>query len=123
VTDIGPAGRQRRGRTVDEPSTGLPPVVEELLGEIVTDGFVLYCCGHRDRPNALLASYQWEHYLDLVTIRSFDRITAARIPTPHREKVNIFAPEVVVWAYEGPPEYAVQALLELVSGGSRAGVC
>ncbi|HEY6424129.1 MAG TPA: hypothetical protein VIY28_12955 [Pseudonocardiaceae bacterium] len=75
----------------------LPPVVEGLLVDVVADGFVLYRCGHRAEPTALLASYQWERCLDLVTIRSFDRVTAARVPTPHRGKVDVFAPEVVVW--------------------------
>ncbi|HKR51172.1 MAG TPA: hypothetical protein VJT72_16625, partial [Pseudonocardiaceae bacterium] len=28
--------------------------------------------------------------------------------------MDIFAPDVVVWAYEGPPQHAVQALLELM---------
>jgi len=33
---------------------------------------------------------------------------------PKRDRVDIFAPEVVVWAYEGPPQQALRALLELV---------
>lgn len=28
--------------------------------------------------------------------------------------LDIFAPEVVVWAYEGPPQQALRALLTLV---------
>jgi len=90
----------------------LPSVVERLLLDIVTDGFVVYCCGRRTEPNALVASYEWERYLDLVTIRSFDRVTAARVPK--RDKVDVFAPGVVVWTYEGPPQWALRALLNLV---------
>lgn len=93
---------------------GLPPGVEGLLVDVVADGFVLYCCGHRAGPNALVASYQWEHCFDLVTIRSFDRVTAARVPTPHRGRVDVFAPEVVVWAREGPPQWVLRALLNLI---------
>jgi len=91
---------------------GLSPVLERLLLEVVADGFVLYCCGDRAQPTALVASYEWEHYLDLVTIRRFDRITTARVPK--RGKVDVFAPEVVVWAYEGHAESALRALLNLV---------
>lgn len=89
----------------------LPPEVERLLLEVVADGFV-YCCGNRDTPTALAASYDWEHYVDLVTIRRFDRITAARVPK--RGRVDVFAPEVVVWAYEGPAACTLRALLNLV---------
>lgn len=92
---------------------GLPAGVEELLGNVVADGFTLYCCGPKDAPNALVACYVWDHYacVDLLTIRDFDRVTTARVPT--RDTVDIFAPEVVVWAYEGPPQQALRALLEL----------
>ncbi|MGH3935610.1 MAG: hypothetical protein ACRDS1_11655 [Pseudonocardiaceae bacterium] len=92
---------------------GLPAVVKELLVDVVADGFTVYCCGPKTAPTALVACYQWEHYLDLLTIRDFDRITTARVATPDRT-VDIFAPEVVVWAYEGPPQHALRALLGLV---------
>ena len=51
-------------------------------------------------------------YVDLLTIRDFDRVTTARVPK--RDGADIFAPEVVVWAYEGPPQQALRALLDLV---------
>jgi hypothetical protein len=91
---------------------GLPAVVEELLVAVATDGFTLYCCGPRTAPHALVAAYDWGQYVDLLTIRDFARVTTARVPT--RGKVDVFAPEVVVWAYEGPPQQALRALLELV---------
>jgi hypothetical protein len=90
----------------------LAPEVEGLLIDVVTDGFVVYCCGPRAAPNALVASYEWEHCLDVLTIRDFNRVTAARVPA--RGRVDVFAPEVVVWAYEGPPQQALRALLDLV---------
>ncbi|MGH3965774.1 MAG: hypothetical protein ACRDRY_21395 [Pseudonocardiaceae bacterium] len=91
---------------------GLPAVVEELLVDVATDGFTLYCCGSKTAPNALVAAYEWKHYVDLLTIRDFDLVTAARVPK--RGAVDIFAPEVVVWAYLGPSQQALRALLELV---------
>ena len=91
---------------------GLPAMVEELLVDMVNDGFALYCCGPKAAPNALVTCYEWDHYVDLLTIRDFDRIVTARMPK--RESVDIFAPEVVVWAYEGPPHDALRALRDLV---------
>jgi hypothetical protein len=91
---------------------GLPAVVEQLLVAVVTDGFTLHCCGPKTAPHALVASYEWDHYIDLLTIQDFAQITTARVPT--RDTVDIFAPQVVVWAYEGPPHQALPALLDLV---------
>jgi hypothetical protein len=91
---------------------GLPTVVEELLVDVTTDGFTLYCCGPKLAPNALVADYEWEQYVDLLTIRDFNRIATARVPK--RDVVDIFAPEVVVWAYEGLPQQALRVLLDLV---------
>lgn len=117
------AGADSDGRRVKLPrystsasgdQVGLLPAVEGLLVDVVADGFVVYCCGNRAGPNALVASYQWEHCVDLVTIRSFDRVTAARVPTLQRGQVDVFAPEVVVWVREGPPQWALQAMLNLV---------
>jgi hypothetical protein len=88
--------------------------VERLLLDVVADGFVVCCCGPRAAPLALVASYQWEDYVDLVTIRCFDRVTTARVPTPQHGRIDVFAPEVVVWAHEGPPQRALGALLDLV---------
>jgi hypothetical protein len=92
----------------------LPSEVEQLLRDVVADGFVLYCCGPRDAPRALVASYPWEGYLDLLTIRRFDRIITARVPDSPYDRADVFAPEVVVWAYEGPPQPALRALLGLL---------
>jgi hypothetical protein len=65
----------------------------------------------------LVASYQWRDYVDLITIRGFDRIITTR--TPHHTQLDIFAPEVVVWAYEGPPQQALGAVLDLFVNGTR----
>jgi hypothetical protein len=90
----------------------LPPVVEQLLLDVVADGFTVYCCGPQNAPTALAASYDWADCVDHLTIRSYDRVAAARVPK--LDRVDVFAPEVVVWAYEGPAEHTVRALLNLV---------
>lgn len=92
----------------------LPPEVQQLLLEAVDEGFAMYCCGPKTAPYALVASYQWEDYLDLVTIQRFDRIITARVVLQQRSQLDVFSPEVVVWAYEGPPQCALRALLDLV---------
>ena len=102
-----PPARFRLGGEVD-----MSPVVGRLLLGVVQDGFVLYCCGGRAEPCALVASYEWEQYVDLVVIRGVDRVTAARVPTG--AGADVFAPEVVVWAYQGHAEWALRALLDLV---------
>jgi hypothetical protein len=101
-----------RTMTNHREQAGLPVAVEELLADVAGDGFTLYCCGPRAAPNALVACYEWDRYVDLLTIQDFDRVTAARVP--RHPKVDIFAPEVVVWGYEGPPRQTLRALLDLV---------
>lgn len=96
----------------DELPDTLPPMVEQLLLDIIADGFVLYCCGVRTDPTALLASYDWGSCIDLVTIRDFEHMAVARVPKSG--KIDLFAPEFVLWAYEGPAESALPALLNLV---------
>jgi hypothetical protein len=117
------AGKSDGGRPVNPSSlsmlrsggeAGLPAEVERLLREVVADGFVLYCCGPRAAPFALVAAYQWEDYVDLVTIRCFDRVTTARVPAPQHGRIDVFTPELVVWAHEGPPQWALRALLDLI---------
>jgi hypothetical protein len=90
----------------------LPPEVERLLLDVMADGFTAYCCGPKAAPTALLAVYEWPHCVDLITIRNLDRIIAAR--APKRGSVDIFAPEVVMWAYVGPPQWTLRVLLNLV---------
>jgi len=91
---------------------GLPEGVARWLLAVMADGFVGYRCGRRaDMPEALVAAYYWPDCVDLVVIRDFARITTARVPGRH--EVDIFAPEIAVWAYEGDPEPALAALMDL----------
>lgn len=93
----------------------LPVAVRRLLVAVAADGFTLYCCGPRAVPRALVAAYDWgAGGVDLLIIRDFDRITTARVPAPGVGPVDVFGPEVVVWAYEGRAEPALWALLDLV---------
>ena len=92
----------------------LAPEIEGLLVEVVADGFTVHCCGPRTAPRALVASYRWEDYVDLATIRRFERVTTARVPVPRCGRIDVFAPATVVWAYEGHPQRALRALLDLV---------
>jgi hypothetical protein len=92
---------------------GLPAAVEELLVNVAADGFTLHCCGPKTVPNALVGSYEWAHYVDVLTIQNFDQVITARLPK-RGDRIDIFAPEVVVWAYEGPPQQAIRALFDLV---------
>jgi hypothetical protein len=102
-TTAGPlcASRERRMRRLlsavpqQAGQLSLPAVVEKLLVEVAADGFTLHCCGPKTAPNALVACYDWGEYVDLLTIRDFDRVITARVPK--RDGVDIFAPEVVVW--------------------------
>jgi len=96
------------------PEPGLPPQVYGLLTELVADGFTAICCGPKEAPHALVASYAWAGWVDLVTVRDFRRACSARVPVPEWGTVDVFAPELVVWAYEGPAEGALRALLGLV---------
>jgi hypothetical protein len=89
-------------------------VVEGLLLDVVADGFAVYCCGSKTAPRALVACYEWPTaWMDLFTVRNFDRVITARVPALGRS-VDIFDPGTVVWAYEGAPQHAVRALLNLV---------
>jgi hypothetical protein len=82
------------------------------LLDVVADGFTVYCCGHRTAPTALAASYEWANCVDHLIIRSWDHTAAARIPK--LSDIDVFAPEIVVWSYEGGAEPTLRALLNLV---------
>lgn len=101
-----------RGLLRSAEQVGLSPAVEKLLVNVVDDGFTLYRCGPETAPNALVACYEWQDYVDLLTIGDLDRVIAARVPRLPR--LDIFAPEVVVWAYEGTAQPVLRALLDLV---------
>jgi len=100
---------------------GLPADVEELLAAVAGDGFTLYCCGPKVAPIELDACYEWNLYVDLLSIRDFDRDRVITARAPKHGRLDIFAPEVVVWAYEGPSQPALRALLDLMHPRSPRG--
>ncbi|MGH3547971.1 MAG: hypothetical protein ACRDQU_07620 [Pseudonocardiaceae bacterium] len=112
IPDLPRSPGSRRFPASSLADAGLPAAVEALLVEVVADGFVVYCCGEPAAPHAMVAAYEWDHYLDVITIRSFERVTTARVPK--HATVDLFAPKVVVWAYEGPPQQALRAMVNLV---------
>jgi hypothetical protein len=101
-------------KTLQTPATRPEPAagMDRLLLDVVADGFVLYCCGTRTGPTALVVCYEWRYYLDIATIRDFDRVIAARVPK--QGPVDVFAPRTVVWAYQAAAQPALRALLNLV---------
>jgi len=76
--------------------------------------FTHYCCGDRRAPYVLVSTYDWDSYgyIDVINIRSMDRVTAARLP--QHEGLDIFAPTQVVWHYMGTLEPTVTAILRLL---------
>jgi hypothetical protein len=88
--------------------------LERLLLDVVADGFGLYCCGPIAAPHRLVASYQWKDFVGLVTIRCFEEVTTATVPVPRHGPGRCVRPRRGMWAYEGPPRWALRALLDLV---------
>jgi hypothetical protein len=90
-----------------------PQQTYEAFAAIKAAGYTGYCCGYRDAPHVLVATYDWDHYgyLDIINIRSADRTIAARLPK--YDDLDIFAPTRTVWHYMGALQPAVNALLQL----------
>lgn len=114
------SGNARTGAAMDElvvwrrRGIELPEHVARLLLGLVADGFTVRRCGPASDPVALVASYDWDEHVDLVTIRDFDQqVTAGRV-VKQGGPVDVFAPETVVWTCEGQAESVLQSLLELV---------
>lgn len=74
-------------------------------------GWTHYCCGDRKSPHALVSTYDWGGYVDVITIRGADQVTAARLPK--YDGLDIFAPTLVVWHYMGALHPTVTAILRL----------
>jgi hypothetical protein len=87
------------------------PQTYEAFAAVKNAGFTIYCCGNRHAPRVLVAAYRWDAYIDVINIRSADRVTAARLPIHHG--LDIFAPSQVVWHYLGPLEATAAAILRL----------
>jgi hypothetical protein len=84
----------------------------EAIASIARAGFTHYYCGGIRNPHAIVATFAWQGYTDIVNIRGMDRVAAARVP--HYAGMDIFAPSRIVWHYLGSVEWAVRAMLRLV---------
>jgi hypothetical protein len=107
--DLRVASARRDAQITEEE---LSPLVRRLLVDVVNDGFTLRYCGGVAEPSAIVCTYDWDDYVDMVTLKGFQHVTAARVPK--REKIDLFAPEQVVWVYQGRADRALLALLNLV---------
>jgi hypothetical protein len=80
------------------PSWPYPPQTYETFAALRQAGFTAYCCGDRHAPHVLVVAYDWGNsYVDVVTMRGANRVTAARLPTS--DGLDIFAPHQAVWHY------------------------
>ncbi len=57
---------------------------------------------------------EWPECVDILMIPDFARVTAVRVPRCADAGVDVFAPDVVLWSWEGPAEPTLRALLDLV---------
>lgn len=86
--------------------------IDELLRAVVADGFTVYLCGGSECPEAIVATYAWSEYVDFVVIKDMHDVTAAR--ARQDGDWDVFAPESVVWSYQGHARWALRAVLDLV---------
>lgn len=83
----------------------------EAFATIQNSQFTLYCCGDKRKPYVLVASYEWDDYIDVINIRGGDLVTAARLPKS--DDLDIFAPSRAVWHYAGNLVPTLAATLRL----------
>lgn len=87
-------------------------IVEALFQALINDGFKAYCCGPRDNPAAMIASYDWPTCTDVVVVPAQGPAGAARFEG-RADVLN--PPEKVSWAWVGDPESAIWALLNVAA--------
>ncbi|WP_146108280.1 hypothetical protein V5P93_006411 [Actinokineospora auranticolor] len=86
--------------------------IDDLLRAVVADGFTVYLCGGHDRPEAIVATYAWEHHVDFVVIKDAHEVTAAR--SRQVRDWDVFTADTVVWSYQGHARWALRAILDLL---------
>lgn len=94
LADVRGAGLSVKGRR-----WGLPVGVEKSCSLTWLPTVHLYYCGLKTAPTALVTCCYWDHCCDLLTICDFERVITTRGPE-EGGRVDIFAPEVLIWAYE-----------------------
>ena len=85
--------------------------VDDMLRQVVDDGFAFYVCGERFDSVVLVAAYHWEGYVDLLTITEPDRVTVAW--AVREPGFDVFNPSKVVWTYGNKAEPTLRALPNL----------
>jgi hypothetical protein len=90
---------------------GWSSAVDDMLHQLVDDGFAFHVCGKRLDPVVLVASYHLKSHVDLLTITEPDRVTAAR--ALRQPGFDVFNPGSVAWAYGNEAEPTLRALLNL----------
>jgi hypothetical protein len=90
---------------------GWSNAVDDMLHQLVDDGFAFHLCGERLDPVVLVASYRWRNHVDLLAITESDRVTAAR--AVREPDFDVFNPGRVVWAFGNEAEPTLRALLNL----------
>jgi hypothetical protein len=51
-----------------------------VFAAVKNAGFTIYCCGDRHAQHVLVAAYRWDTYVEVINIRSADRVISARLP-------------------------------------------
>jgi len=102
-----PTGTNR----TDPMSRDAEPDIAPLLREVVRQGWMLVCCGHRAQPNALAAVNRTQFWADVVVLRGHDRTAAYR--TLIRPPDDPLQAIMVVWHYLSDAEYTLRAVLNI----------
>ena len=98
-------------------------LVGSLFKALVDDGFTSCRCGPAGDPTALIVYYQWPDCIDMVTVTQRGPAAAARLEipggacvlgdNPDDDSLVLNPPSRARWAYVGPPETTIFALLDL----------
>lgn len=92
-----------------------------LFEAVLADGFTGYCCGSKSDPTALIAFYEWPDHLDMITVpRGNGPAAVARLVKPAEvrdvrdgDSLVLNPPATAIWAWVGPADMAISALLDL----------
>lgn len=93
-----------------------------LFEALIADGFTRCRCGpNKDDPTALIVFYEWPDHLDMITVPRDGPSAAARLVKPsgvaavdnNPKPFVLNPPPTALWAWVGPVDQAIWALLEL----------
>ncbi|MGH3943679.1 MAG: nuclear transport factor 2 family protein [Pseudonocardiaceae bacterium] len=92
-----------------------------LFEALVADGFTSCCCGPKGDPTAVIVFYEWPDHLDMITVARTGPAAAARLVKPagvgaldgDPNPLILNPPRTAMWAWVGPADMAIWALLDL----------